>query len=376
MKILGIDTSGLVATAAVDDDDVLLGEYTIDYKKTHSQTLLPMIDALFTMLEIKVSDIDAIAIAAGPGSFTGLRIGAATVKGFGVVTDAPVIPVPTVDALAFNLWGSSGLVCPVMDARRMQTYTGLYRFDSDGGMETVLAQRAVSLVDIITEINRRGEEVTFLGDGVPVFSDEIAKTLRVPYRFAPAHLARQHAGSVASLGRKLYDAGRYVSCDEFALDYLRMSQAERERMEKEAHVREASLEDAARLSALSDEAMSEPWNEQSFRDRISSDRAKVYILGDFLGYAVVYVTADEAELPQIAVDVSHRGNGYGSRLMKYVIESAAKRGAGSLYLEVRESNEVARRLYESYGMEKCGERKDFYHDPTEAAVLYRKDLKG
>ena len=376
MKILGIDTSGLVATVAVIDDDVLLGEYTIDYKKTHSQTLLPMIDALLSMLELKVTDMDAIAIAAGPGSFTGLRIGAATVKGFGMVTDAPVIPVPTVDALAYNLWGSSGLVCPLMDARRRQTYTGLYRFGEDGSVETVLSQRAIALVEIISEVNRRGEPVTFLGDGVPVFSDEIADTCTVSYRFAPAHLSRQHAGSVASLGRRLYDEGAAVAVDDFALDYLRMSQAERERMERESAIRLAGSLDAHRLAELSAETMTDPWGEQSFSEAIDSERARVFILGDFLGYAVAYVTADEAELPQIAIATEHRGHGYGSRLLKHVMQDSIERGAANMYLEVRASNEAAKRLYVSCGMETTGTRKDFYREPTEDAILYRKDLRG
>ena len=111
-----------------DRDDNLLGEYTINYKKTHSQTLLPMLDAMGKMLELDLSTIDAVAVAAGPGSFTGLRIGAATAKGIGLALDKPMIPVSTVDALAWNLWGSSGLVCPLMDARRGQVYTGLYAF--------------------------------------------------------------------------------------------------------------------------------------------------------------------------------------------------------------------------------------------------------
>mgnify|MGYP002861515888 CR=1 FL=1 len=232
MKILGVDSSGLVASAAVTDDDVLLGEYTIDYKRTHSQTLLPMIDALLSMIELRVEELDAIAVAAGPGSFTGLRIGAATVKGFGLAAELPVVPVPTVDALAYNLWGRQGLICPLMDARRRQTYTGIYRFLQDGSFVTERAQCAIALSEIIADINERGEPVTFLGDGVPVFSGEIGDTCRVPYSFAPAHLSRQHAGSVAVLGAGLYAEGRAVSADDFVPEYLRMSQAERERMKK------------------------------------------------------------------------------------------------------------------------------------------------
>ena len=113
MKILALDSSGLVASAAVVEDDVLIAEYTTDYKKTHSQTLLPMLDEIRQMIDLDLSTIDAIAISAGPGSFTGLRIGAATAKGLGLALNLPLIEVPTLEGLAFNLWGTDKLVCPI-----------------------------------------------------------------------------------------------------------------------------------------------------------------------------------------------------------------------------------------------------------------------
>ena len=128
MKILAIDSSGLVATVAVAEDNNLLGEYTINFKKTHSQTLLPMLDEVKRTIELDLNTIDAIAISGGPGSFTGLRIGSATAKGLGLALDKPLVHVPTLDALAYNLWGSSDVICPLMDARRGQVYTGIYAF--------------------------------------------------------------------------------------------------------------------------------------------------------------------------------------------------------------------------------------------------------
>ena len=128
MKILALDSSGLVASAAIVEDDVLIAEYTTDYKKTHSQTLLPMLDEIRQMIDLDLHTIDAIAISAGPGSFTGLRIGAATAKGLGLALNLPLVEVPTLEGLAFNLWGTDKLVCPIMDARRNQVYTGIYEF--------------------------------------------------------------------------------------------------------------------------------------------------------------------------------------------------------------------------------------------------------
>ena len=238
MKILAIDSSGLVASVAVVEDDRLLGEYTIDHKKTHSQTLLPMIDALSEMIELDIATVDAIAVAAGPGSFTGLRIGSATAKGLGLALQVPLIPVPTVDAIAYTLYCAGDMICPLMDARRNQTYTGLYRFSGDGGFLTVKEQCAVGIEEILSDINGIDEPVIFLGDGVPVFRDTIEASCRVTHRYAPAGWNRQRAAAVAALGRICYDAGGAVSAADFRPIYLRLSQAERERIEAGGTVEE------------------------------------------------------------------------------------------------------------------------------------------
>ncbi len=169
MKILALDSSGLTASVAVIEDENLMGEYTMNYKKTHSQTLLPMLDELAKMIELDLQSIDAIAVAGGPGSFTGLRIGSATAKGLGLALGIPIIHVPTVDGLASNLWGHQNLFCPLMDARRNQTYTGLYEFTADG-MNILVESCAVGIEEILEKINEYGRPVVFLGDGVPVFS--------------------------------------------------------------------------------------------------------------------------------------------------------------------------------------------------------------
>ena len=232
MKILALDSSGLVASVALAEDDNLLGEYTVNYKKTHSQTLLPMLDALGQMVELDLTTLDAIAVAAGPGSFTGLRIGVATAKGIGLALDKPLVAVFTVDALAYNLWGSPGVVCPLMDARRGQVYTGLYAF-AEGQLEVLCPAEAVALEEIAEECNRRGKSVTFLGDGVPVYRERLEELLQVPHLYAPAHMNKQRAASVAALGMEKFRRGESVSARDLAPVYLRMSQAERERAQRE-----------------------------------------------------------------------------------------------------------------------------------------------
>lgn len=232
MKILAIDSSGLVASVAVVADENLVGEFTVNYKKTHSQTLLPMMDMLAKMIDLDLETLDAVAVTKGPGSFTGLRIGSATVKGLALALEKPVIPIPTVDALAYNLCGHKDIVCPLMDARRNQTYTGLYRFHGNE-METIKDQCAVGIEEITEAINQTGMQAVFLGDGVPVFHEYLCSHIKVPCLFAPPHLNRQRAGAVAALGMRYFAEGRYESADEHVPEYLRLSQAEREKMAHE-----------------------------------------------------------------------------------------------------------------------------------------------
>ncbi len=234
MRILALDSSGLVATVAILEDEQTIAEYTVNYKKTHSQTLLPMLDEIVKMTEFDLSTIDAIAVAGGPGSFTGLRIGSATAKGLGLALQKPLIHVSTVDGMAYSLFGNTGLICPIMDARRNQVYTGIYRFEHE--FEVVEEQMAISVQELIDKLNAYGEKVTFLGDGVPVYQSLFEEGLKVEYCFAPAHANRQRAAAVGVLGMKYYAEGKVESAREHQPDYLRLSQAERERAEKHADI--------------------------------------------------------------------------------------------------------------------------------------------
>lgn len=227
MRILGIESSSLVASVAMVTDDIMTAEYTVNLKKTHSQTLLPMIDDMMRLLGVELNTIDAIAVSGGPGSFTGLRIGSATAKGLGLALNKPLIHVPTLEAMAYNLYGSTSLICPIMDARRNQVYTGIFQGEPE--FITLKNQCAMDMSELLDELNSRKEAVVFLGDGVPVFQNQIREMLLTPYKFAPAHLNRQRAGAVAALGLIRFQEGRIETAAEHEPDYLRKPQAERER---------------------------------------------------------------------------------------------------------------------------------------------------
>ena len=394
MKLLAIDSSGLVASVAVIEEETLVAEYTMNYKKTHSQTLLPMLEEIKKSIDLDLSSIDAIAVAAGPGSFTGLRIGSATAKGLGLALDKPLISVPTVDALAYNLYDTDEdtIICPIMDARRKQVYTGLYTFvkgkDSGKGLEepefqVMEKQMALPVEELIRKLNRYGRPVVFLGDGVPVYEEMIEAGMEIPYSFAPAYMNRQRAAVVGSLGICYYREGKFETAAEHKPDYLRISQAERERAEKEKNakpeVRGMTIEDGAAVAEMEHQSFSDAWSEKAVLETLRQPTALCLVAekaGRRVGYLLAYQAADEIEIARVAVVEEVKRQGVGTALMKKLQEEGTQRKAGKILLDVREKNYTAQAFYEKTGFKKDGVRKSFYTEPEEDAVLMSMKISG
>ena len=227
MRILAVDTSSNVATAAIMDGDKLVCEFVLNNKMTHSQTIMPIIDECFKKSELTPGDIDLFAVAEGPGSFTGLRIGVTTVKGLAHAVNKPVVGVNTLEAMAYNLPFCTYIICPIMDARRAQVYNAVYKFENDE-LTTVKEPRAISLEELLCEIEEMGVQVVFLGDGVPVHKESIKEKLKDKAMFAPGNVGMQRASGVclAAAGKEA------VHYSRLAPVYLRKSQAERELEER------------------------------------------------------------------------------------------------------------------------------------------------
>jgi tRNA threonylcarbamoyl adenosine modification protein YeaZ len=232
MKILVLESSGLVASVALMEENSMICEFTMNHKKTHSQTLLPMVDEMMKITGFNKKELDAVAISKGPGSFTGLRIGSATAKGLSQALNIPVISVSSLEGLAANLYGTEDLICPIMDARRSQVYAGIFQYEGEK-LVTRMEDDAVSVADLISMLNEKGEPVIFLGDGVPVYQKLLEEGLTVPYRFAPSHMNRQRAGAVGVLAVQYFKEGKTETSRDHKPEYLRKSQAERELLEKQ-----------------------------------------------------------------------------------------------------------------------------------------------
>lgn len=385
MRVLAIDSSGMTATVAVVEDTQTIAEYTVNFKKTHSQTLLPMIDTMGKMIELDLKSIDAIAVAGGPGSFTGLRIGSATAKGLGLALEKPLIHVPTVDGLAYNLYGCQDIICPIMDARRKQVYTGMYTFarrELEGSKETELvldvleAQNASPIEELIERLNIHGRPVVFLGDGVPVYQDVIREKMRVPFSFAPASANRQRAAVVGALGIQYYKEGRFETAMEHQPDYLRVSQAERERAEKErkavVSIRQMKVEDAAAIAEMEHQTFSDAWSEKAILDTLRNPKTICLVaekIGKIVGYCIVYTADDEADIARIAVLKESRRFGIASELIHALDVICWENQIQIIMLDVRVSNEDARAFYEKHGFTQDGIRENYYKSPIEDAIL-------
>ena len=392
MRVLAIDSSGLTATVAIVEDDPTIAEYTTNYKKTHSQTLLPMIDEMVRMVDADLKEIDAIAVAGGPGSFTGLRIGSATAKGLGLALDKPLIHVPTVDAMAYSMYGCEDIICPIMDARRKQVYTGLYSFshkkNEDGGLydepvfQVLRMQMAVPVEELIRHLNVYRRRVVFLGDGVPVYKEMLAEGLKVPYSFAPSFMNRQRAAAVGALGIRYYEAGRYEAAAEFKPEYLRKSQAERERAEREKNavpkVRRMTMEDGAAVAEMEHQLFPDAWSEKSILETLEQTNTICLIAekaGRTAGYLLAYTAADEAEIARIAVVKELQRQGAARALLAELESVCGSEGIKKILLDVRSGNGAARALYTSTGFKEDGIRQRFYENPVEDAILMSRELE-
>ena len=231
MKILALESSAVAASAALCEDEMLLGQTYLHTGLTHSQTLLPMAADLLEQCGLKPQDLDLIAVAAGPGSFTGLRIGVAAAKGLAWAAELPCAGCSTLEAMVWSLAGFQGEVCAAMDARRHQVYNA--RFQVNGtAPHRLTPDRAIALADLVKELEGTSVPQIIVGDGAQLCYDALTAA-GIPAILAPPNLRMQSAWGVARMGLELARTGQTVSPGELVPVYHRLSQAERERLERE-----------------------------------------------------------------------------------------------------------------------------------------------
>lgn len=230
LNILAIDTSAQVASVCILNETAIISEFNVNAKLTHSQTMMPMVQSALNCAKINLNQIDAFAVSVGPGSFTGIRIGVSAVKGLAMACNKPCIPVSTLKGLAFNLPQSEGILCAVMDARCNQVYNALFRWEGST-LRRLSDDRAISINDLGVDLDKFDEKIFLVGDG----ADLCYNILKEDYPFlqdvAP-HLKLQRAASVGLAAFELAKSKKTCSAAELMPVYLRLPQAERERLKK------------------------------------------------------------------------------------------------------------------------------------------------
>lgn len=231
MKILALESSAAACSACLTEDDFLIAQSYENSGMTHSVTLLPMAEELMKRANLSGKDIDVFAVAAGPGSFTGVRIGVSACKGLAWALDKPCAKVSTLEAMAWGVSALPGILCPVMDARREQVYNALFSFDG-GSLARLAPDRAIGLEELEAGLRSREGKYILVGDGAQLCYDRLRGS-GLDLTLAPPNMRYQSAWGVARAAWELAKRGELVSAGELVPEYHRLSQAERERLAKE-----------------------------------------------------------------------------------------------------------------------------------------------
>lgn len=226
MIILSVDSSSSTATCALVKEDKILGEINLNDKKEHSVILIDLIDSLLTRCNLTLDDVDGFAISEGPGSFTGLRIGMATIKGLAFGSNKPCLAISTLDTLAYNVVNFNGIICPIMDALRGNVYSNLYK-NNNGKLEAISEANCLSIEELVSVLKEKNEPVIFLGDGLIKHKEYLLENLN-NLSFAPLNSNYPKASSLGELALQLFNSGVTQDLNKIAPVYLRKSQAERE----------------------------------------------------------------------------------------------------------------------------------------------------
>lgn len=226
MNILAVDTSATSASVCVAQENKIIGEFSINTALTHSQTLAPMIEQLSKNTGVSLDSIDAIAVNAGPGSFTGVRIGVAAVKGIAFSRNIPCVSVSTLESMAYNMLDSDCIVCAVMDARCSQVYNAIFRI-SEGKVTQLVDDRALSLADLKLDLQKYSEKIILVGDGAEITFNYFENSLQNVF-LASVNNRIQKASSIACVAFEKINKGETMTASQLMPVYLRLPQAQRE----------------------------------------------------------------------------------------------------------------------------------------------------
>ena len=367
MKILAFDCSSKTLAAAIGENDTILASDFEDENRNHAPYLMPMIHDLLEKTHLKMKDIDLLGVTVGPGSFTGLRIGIATVRGFSDLLDIPVVPISSLDALAENYRPYRGILVPMLDARKNQVYAAVYD-NRKGKMKKILTETPVSPLEELAGLLSEYEEILFFGDAVPGWKERIEACYGSRCRFGEDQLNGIRGESLVKI---VSSADQSVYSKYVMAMYLRGVDAKAKFTDY--IIDDMKTEDIPALVELDKTAFPRPWTENMFLNELRNERAHYWVLrtrGRVTGYGGFWSVAGECHITNIAVHEEFRHVGQGRAMMEHLIAMAKLYGAHGITLEVRPSNTVAIGLYRDHGFVTEGRRKHYYEDGEDALIMW------
>lgn len=393
MKILAVDTSTAMATAAVTEDGKLLALSSAMSPKGHSQRIFGLLEKVLEESKVNIDNIDVFVCSVGPGSFTGLRIGATAVTGLAHGMKKKLIGLPTLDILAAGFFGFGGYVCPILDAQRSSVYSALYFWDNGhlkkiedfGVVEIEKLEDKIhkAIFDHISEeaadesVKLEFEEfaklykVLFCGDAVPLFIEKIKDFKNMDVLIAPGERIYPSAGAAAWLAE--VRESELLEPGALRLEYIRKAQAEVEYSHRNPiNIRLMGLEDIDQVHGIENLCFAIPWSLDSFKAEMENSMALYLVAevgGRIAGYAGLWQIIDEGHITNVAVHPGFQGMGIGEKLMKELIEESKKRCLNSMTLEVRINNLPAINLYKKLKFDIEGLRKGYYTDTNEDGLI-------
>lgn len=385
MKLLGIDTTGKKASVALLDENKVLGQVDTEETYAHLKNLMPMIKQVLDLCHLSLKDIDGIAVSQGPGSFTGIRIGYTTAKTLAQVNQLEFISVPTLEGLAYNLYGTQDIICPLIDARRNQVYAGAYICRSEG-LFSILEPRTYLIEEFAHELEKtllekalENKAINLIGDGAMGHQDAFNNLFKNPIFYAGS-MNEQQGASIGRLGYEMANQNKKSDIYTVKPDYMKLPEAER-KLEKVIlrKMTRLDLEDVLKVEA---DSFKKQWTRDMFINELSLENATYYVAvtpqGEVAGYLGYWKVLDEYHITNVAVHSKFRRKGFAEKLINTMIAKGKEEQIRAITLEVGVSNFGAIALYEKFGFEKAGIRKNYYPEiPDDGLVMWKQiDQKG
>ena len=374
MKVLAIDTSSKRCSVCISEDNTIITHLFNDDEKTHSVKLMPMVEKAFKEANMSLDDISLLVCCTGPGSFTGVRIGIATVKAFSDVKNIPVVGISSLESLAYNvkdLVKDNYLVCSLIDAKNENVYCGIYTFNNTICNQLLFTFDNINtIMQKVKDVSANYDKIIFVGDASNIYINEI-KTTFTNAIFVANEQNMQNGCSLITAGINAYQKGKFGNSDTLHPVYLRKSQAERD-LEKNIKIYEMTELDLSLISPNFNSEFDEFWNISILKDDLKEDNSTYFVAkinDEIVGFAGMKKIFEEIEIMNIVTKVNKSHLGIGTKLLHYLIDNAKQQNVKTINLEVNENNQYAIALYEKFNFKRIGLRKKYYNNTDDAILM-------